>query len=166
MSGAVRIIFRRFDQETLHRVLPDVILKLLVFERISDPPIQEARLPNFSLKFQAFVELKRESTLHELHCSFQSDSGWRQDQVNVVRHDDKFMQSIFLLCSVIQQDFHEEARNLVNLKQASLLRNIGGNKVGGLGGHTAMRNGQRSPQRLKPPDYSRLTAGLKACSTS
>ena len=91
----------------------------------------------------------------------QSDFGWRQDQVKMIGHHHKFMQQIFLLHSVIQQDFNEEARNLLNLKKASFFEDIGGYKVSGFSGYTSTRNRPSASQRLKPTDYSSLTAGLE-----
>ena len=72
-------------------ILPDVIFELLVFERVSDPPVQEAWLPWISFYFQVLIELKRESSLDQLHGPFQCDSRGGNDQVKMVRHDNKFM---------------------------------------------------------------------------
>jgi hypothetical protein len=60
------------------------------------------------------------------------------------------MQQVLLLFSLIQQSFDEEPRYLVDLEETSLLQHICGGKVSGFAGYTAIGNGQRAPQRLKP----------------
>jgi hypothetical protein len=68
----------------------------------------------------------------------------------MVRHDNKFMQQVLFLRSVVQQDFNEEPRNFLNLEEALFLEEIGSDKISGFRCCAAMRNRQRSPQRLKP----------------
>ena len=147
---AVGIFFRSLGQKALYRILPDVIFELLVFERISDPPVHEAWLPYVSFGFQVFIELERESSLDQLHGPFQRDSCWGNDQMEMVRHDNKLMQKILFLCSVVQHDFNEEPGNLLHLEKALSLKHIGRDKVGGFSCSSSMRNRQKSPQRLKP----------------
>ncbi len=77
-------------------------------------------MPYFSFDFQILIELKRESSLDQLHGPFQRDVSWSDDQVKMVRHDDKFMKQIFFLGSVIQQNFNKEQGNLLNLEKALL----------------------------------------------
>jgi hypothetical protein len=161
MGRAVRVLFRGSGQKTLDGILPDVIFEPLIFERISYPPVKKTSLPDLSLGLQFLVQLKREATFNKLHGPFQSDPGWCQDQMEMVGHDHKLMQQVFLLRSVTQQHLNEETGNLIYLKQASLFQNICGNKIGGFCGQTSMRNRQAAPQRLKPADYSSLTAGLE-----
>jgi hypothetical protein len=115
---AVRVFLRGLGQKPLDRILPDVILKLLVFARISDPPIHKAWLPDVSFNFQVVIQPERESTLHQLQGPFQGDLPWSNDHVEMVRHDNKFMQPISSLCSVLQQDFNEEPGNFLHLKKA------------------------------------------------
>jgi hypothetical protein len=129
MRGAVRILFRANRQETLYRILPNIVLKFLILERVSHSPVQKAGLPNLSLSLQILVKLKRKAALYKLRGSFQSDSPWRQDQVEMVQHHNKFVQQVFLLHSVIQQNLNEETRDLLNLKETSFLGNICGNKM-------------------------------------
>jgi hypothetical protein len=68
----------------------------------------------------------------------------------MVRHDNKLMQQVFLLCSVMQQDFNKQTGNFLNLEKAPFLEDIGSDKIAGFSCCSSMRNGQRSPQRLKP----------------
>jgi hypothetical protein len=120
----VRILFRRPGQPTPHRVLPNVIFKVPVFKAISDSPIRKTCLPGFSLNLQPLIELKGEAALHKLNGTLQRDSGRSKDQMKMVGHDNKFMQQVLFLRSVIQQDFNEEPAYLVALEQASFSKNI------------------------------------------
>ena len=134
----------------LYRILPDVILVLLVFERVSDPPVNKAWLPYVFFDFQVLIELKRESSLGTLHGPFQRDFGWSNDQVEMVRHDNELMQKVLFLCSVIHHDFNEEPRNLLHLEETFSVEHIGSNKICGFSCFSSIRNRQKSPQRLKP----------------
>ena len=60
----------------------------------------------------------------------------------MVRHHYKFMQLIFLSCAVVEHDFNEQASNLFYLEQASLFQHVGGDKVCGCGGSSAIGNSQ------------------------
>src|SRR5689334_6462501 len=142
MRGAVRILFRTCSEKALNRILPDVILELLVFQRISQSPVQKARLPDHSLSLQLLVQLKRKPTLDKLHSSLQSDFSWGQDQMEMVGHDHKLVQQVLLLRSVIQQNLNEEAGDFLYLKEASLFKNICRHKICGFGGHASVRNSQ------------------------
>jgi hypothetical protein len=145
--------------------LPDVIFEPLVFERVSDPPIHEACLPYFSFDLQILIKPERESSLNQLHSPFQGDLSWSNDQVEMVRHENKFMQQILFLCSVMQQDLSEELGDFLHLEKALSLKDVGSDKIAGFRCYSSMRNSQKSPQRLKPKNLSSFTAGLKACST-
>jgi len=74
----------------------------------------------------------------------------------MLRHDYKFMQQILLLCSVMQQDFNKEPGDFLHLEKAFSFDDIGSDKIAGFRCCSSMRNGQKSPQRLKPKIYSIL----------
>ena len=148
---AVRIFFRSSGQKALYRILPDIVFELLVFERVSDPPVKKTWLPYVFFDFQVLIELKGESSLDTLHGPLQRDFGWSDDHVEMFRHDNKLMQKILLLCSVIHQDFNEEPGNLLHMEETFSVEHIGSDKVGGFYCcSSSMRNRQKSPQRLKP----------------
>ena len=115
----------------LYRILPDVILVLLVFERVPDPRVQKTWLPYVFFGSQVLIELERKSSLDTLYRPFQRDFGWSDDQVEMFRHDNKLMQKILLLFSVIHHNFNEEPGNLFHLEEAFSLKHIGSDKVGG-----------------------------------
>ena len=72
--------------------------------------------------------------------------------MEVVRHDYKFMEQIFPFGPVLEHDCNKVAGNLFHLEQASLFQHIGGDKVCGFGGSSAIGNSQVLPQRLKPEE--------------
>src|SRR5215471_809370 len=116
MCRAVRIILCTTGQETFDRILPNVVLESLILELVSYSPVQETWLPDLPLHLQALVQPKRKPALYKLHGLFQGDSRGRQDQMQMVWHHNKFVQKVFFLRSVVQQDFNEKARDLVDLK--------------------------------------------------
>jgi hypothetical protein len=140
---AVGIFFRRSGQKALYRILPDVIFEFLVFEGVSDPPVKKTWLPYVLFDSEVLIELERESSLDTLHGPFQRDFGWSDDQVEMFRHDNKLMQKILFLCSVIHQDFNEEPGNLLHLEEAFSLEHVGSDKVGGFSCSSSMRNRQK-----------------------
>src|SRR5262249_1694668 len=146
----VWIFLWSLGQEPFHRVLPNVVLESLIFERIPYAPVNKAGLPDHPLKFETLIQPKSESAFNALHGPFQGDSCRGDDDMEMIRHHNKLVKEIFLLRSVIQQHFNEQAGNLTHLKEHPALENVGGDKVGGFAGQTAVRNSQRAPQWLKP----------------
>src|SRR5438128_2691694 len=144
MRRAVRILLRRPREAALYRILPDVIFELGILKGVSYSTISKAGLPDVSLGFQVLIELKREAAFHTLHCSLQSNSSGRQDQVKMVRHHHKLMQQILLLLPVTEHVFYEQSRNFLNLEQVSPRLHICGDKVCGLACFPSMRNCQKS----------------------
>ena len=59
---------------------------------------------------------------------FKVTSG-RNNQVKMVRHDNKFMQQILFLRSVLQHHFNKEPGNLLHLEEALFLKDIGSDKI-------------------------------------
>lgn len=68
---------------------------------VSHAPIMKASLPNLAPKTQLLCSSKRETALNQSYSSFDSDSGGSQQEMDVVRHDDKLMQQILFLFSVV-----------------------------------------------------------------
>ena len=95
---------------------------------------------------------------------FKVTSG-RNNQVKMVRHDNKFMQQILFLRSVLQHHFNKEPGNLLHMEEALFLKDIGSDKIGGFSCCPSMRNGQEVTSAAKAENLKQLTAGLKACST-
>jgi len=146
---AVGIFFRSPGQKALYRILPDVIFELLVFDRVSDPPVKKTRLPYVLFDSEVLIELKRKSSLDTLHGPFQRDFGWSDDQVEMFRHDNKLMQKIFFLYSVIHHDFNKEPGNLLHVEETFSVEHIGGDKVGGFSCSPSMRNRQKVTSAAK-----------------
>ena len=70
--------------------------------------------------------------------------------MEMVWHDNKFMQLIFFLRSVVQHDFNQQRSNLFYMEERFSFKDIGSDKVGGLCCGSSMRDRQNGPQRLKP----------------
>jgi hypothetical protein len=65
------------------------------------------------------------------------------------RHDNKLMQKILFLCSVIHQDFNEEPGNPLYLEETFSVEYIGSDKVGGFSCSSSMRNRQKVTSAAK-----------------
>lgn len=67
----------------------------------------------------------------------------------MVRHDNKLMQKILFLCSVIHHDFNEEPGNLLHLEEAFSVKHIGSDKICGFSCSSSMRNRQKVTSAAK-----------------
>ena len=108
----------------------------------SYPPVHKTWLPYISFGFQVLIELERESALGKLHGPLQSNLAGSEDQVDVIWHDNKFMQQIFSLSSIVQQNFNKQPRNFFHLKEAFSLQHICSNKICRFSCATSVRDGQ------------------------
>jgi hypothetical protein len=99
--------------------------------------------------FERPVQLEWKAAFHQLHGSFQCYSRRREDEVEVIRHDHKFMQKKFLFDPVREDDFDKQPGNLFHLEQTSLFQHIGGDKVSGLRCSSAMWNSQKVTSAAK-----------------
>jgi len=70
--------------------------------------------------------------------------------MEVIGHKHKFMQQIFALPAVVLQNFNEELRHSLRLKQAPLLKSGSGDEVDAVSCVAAGRSSHKAPQRLKP----------------
>jgi hypothetical protein len=92
----------------------------LVILGIPNPMIRKTFLPNLSLL--QLSQAIRISTLNELHSPLQGDIGTRREQqMNMVRHDHKFMQAIFPLIAVAEQHLKQKPRPSFDTKDRDAL---------------------------------------------
>jgi hypothetical protein len=78
---------------------------LLKIPVIADPMIRKASLPDRQTRLQS----KRESSLDELHRPLQRYFIRRRNQrMEVVRHDHVFMQEIFALYAIVEENINEQ----------------------------------------------------------
>ena len=113
------MLLRRPGQASLNRILPDVFFG-----------------------FQVLIQLERKSALGKLHGPLQSNLAGSKDEVDVIWHNNKFMQQILPLSSIVQQNFNKQARNFFYLKKTFSLPRICCNKICCVSCATSMRNGQ------------------------
>jgi len=73
---------------------------LRVILKIPNPMIRETRLPDLPAPFEA----ERETSLDELHGSLQRNLlRGRDQQMNVIGHDDEFMEEIFSFVAIVSK---------------------------------------------------------------
>jgi hypothetical protein len=80
--------------------------------------------------------------------------------VEVVRHDDEFMQQI-AFGAIVFKDLNKESGHSISLEQSHLLIGAGGHKVSAVASVAPVRNVHNSPRRLKPFLCLVGTAALK-----
>jgi len=83
----------------------------------------------------------------------------------MVLHDDKLMQEVLLLHSVMQKDFYEKLSTSFNLKYRLPFEHICGDKVSGFGLLLLGEGWSKCTSAAEADIYLIFTAGLKACST-
>ena len=69
--------------------------------------------------------------------------------MKVIWHDNKFMEEIFLLCSVGQHDIDEEPGDFIGLEKAHFHQHVSGDEVSRLAGGSAMGNTQEITSAAK-----------------
>ncbi len=105
---------RRSREILPYGIHPYVVANRFVLLKVFDPLLIEACLPDFPLKLQLALQLKRVSAFEELHAFFQRMlvSG-SKDCVEMIGHDHEFVQQHSLLCSVVQQDLDKKGCTFV-----------------------------------------------------
>lgn len=86
----------------------NVLTGILVLSCISHSPIIKTSLPDSSSEAKCLSCPERESAFDELDCSFQCDDGSDQ-QVKMIRHHYEFMEQVFALVSVVEENPYEKA---------------------------------------------------------
>src|SRR5205809_7836934 len=86
--------------------------------------------------------------------------------MEVIGHKHKFMQQIFALPAVVLQNFNEELRHSLRLKQAPLLKRGSGDEVDGVSFVAAGRSSHKAPQRLQPLYAGTLSQRWKRSATA
>ena len=81
-------------------ILVNVLAIVKVVFVIPNAMIGKTFLPNLQVRLTGLSDLVREAAFDVLHCTFEGDIIRRQNEVNVVRHHDKFVQQELLLCCI------------------------------------------------------------------
>ena len=88
---------------------------------ISYPAVIEALLPYLGSESQIFLCPRGKPAFDELQGPLQSQ-GWSEQKMEVVGHQDKFVQQIFLLRPVAKQDIHKQVGHPVGLENVLFLK--------------------------------------------
>ena len=73
---------------------------------VADGPIVEADLPDFHFLVTRFADLVGAASLDELLCFFKTHCrAWRQHEVQMVGHDDEFVQEICASLTIVKEGF-------------------------------------------------------------
>ena len=106
----------------------NVAAECAVLFPVSYPPIIEALRPDLACESNFFLCSKGKPAFDELQRPLQAQS-WREQQVKMIGHQDKFMEEIFLLSAVAKQDVHKQIGHPVGLKQTVFLEGGGSDEV-------------------------------------
>jgi len=117
----------------------------LIILRIPDSVIGKTRLPDVYLFLLAKPVGK--PSLDELNGTLQRNRRRRRQQsVNVVRHDDEFMQQIFSLLAIVKHRVNQQSRPRIVTKNGSSLPCDGSDKERAFGVHVWMVAAQPTDQ--------------------
>ena len=117
----------------------------LIVVKTTNAVIGKALLPHREAGFEA----KRKSSLDELHGALQREvRGGRNQEMNVVKHDDEFVEKIFLGVAIMEEGFDEEIGGWRMTEERTTIRGDGRDEesavVHGLDGYAWKRCGSVS----------------------
>lgn len=105
---------------------------MLVILPISDAMIRETRLPDGAALLQAI----RESSFDELHGPLDRNVlCGRQQCVEVIGHDDEFVEQEFACVAIVREGFDQEMRGCLASKDGKALDRDGGDEEDAVGFH-------------------------------
>ncbi len=102
---------------------------LHIFVEIPEPSIAEALLPDAELSSSCLLQLMRKAALDVLHRALDGNLVGSQDEVDMIRHDDKLMQEIFLLRGISVENPQKQLGGSICLQQALPAGALGRDKV-------------------------------------
>src|SRR5579864_6239744 len=106
-----------------YRIVMNVFPHSLERFGVQNPNLRKSLLPDGRVRSELASSSKGKSTLDELHGALNgqiaSDS---QQQVEVVGHDNEFVQAEFSFLPVVVQDLYEELRGSIGLEKVPLPR--------------------------------------------
>jgi len=108
---------------------------MLVICKIANAMIRETRLPYRRPRFKTV----RESSFDELHGPLQSNlRRGREQRVDVIGHDDEFVQQKFSCIAIVRESFDQEAGRCLPPEDWTALRGDGGDEKDAVGVHSAI----------------------------
>ena len=84
---------RAFVQVLSHRILLNVANVLRIVVSVPNSMILESLLPDLHMRTKFLLGLEGEAAFDELNCFLQACQ-WRDEEIDVVGHDDEFMQKV------------------------------------------------------------------------
>jgi len=108
---------------------------ILIVLKIANAMIAETRLPDRPTRLQA----EREPAFDVLYGALQRDFlCWREEQMDVVGHDDEFVQKIFSVIAIMLESFYQETRRCLATEDRLAVRGDGGDEEYAVGVHFTM----------------------------
>jgi len=87
-----------------HRIRQSIISVLCIIVGVANAVIDVSSLPNFGRDTEFFSRTVRETAFNELHRSFERNPvSNRQQEMNMVGHDDELMNLKFLMVAIGKQ---------------------------------------------------------------
>jgi len=91
---------------------------------VAHATVGKAALPNRKLRAKAVGE----AAFDELNCTLKSNALWRDQQMDVVGHEDEGVELVVAFAAVVLEGFEEEVGGGFNLEEASALVGLGGDE--------------------------------------
>jgi len=120
-------LVRSFAEQRANGIFVDVIAMRLIAGGVLHSEFLEAVLPDGHFGFEA----KGEASFDILHCLLNGDvGGGRDEEVEVVGHEDEGVELVAAFCAVIVEYLEEEIGVGVGLKEAAAIGGDGGDEEG------------------------------------
>jgi hypothetical protein len=104
------------------RILMDIFPMLCEVTFVADSMICEAALPYLASSTDDRAKIVRIRAFDQLHGALDRDcSSWRKQEMDVIGHQYKFVQSEPALTAIAVQSFEKQARVVFNYEQAAAL---------------------------------------------
>ncbi len=108
VRGAITILGRIDNKVADNRILMNVILMMNEIPSIANPMVRKPALPDLGLAPDDRSEFMRIRALDELYATLKSHAlSRREQQMNMVRHNNEGVQEVPALAAVVKQSFEK-----------------------------------------------------------
>jgi hypothetical protein len=114
--------------------------------RVANPMIGKSALPNREVRRQAM----RKAALNKTYCSLYCDALRRNDEMDVIRHNNERVKLIVALAAIVLQGFKKEFGVCRNLKQPATIVGRGSNKERAKAWCSSRNRATRRVPRVRP----------------
>ena len=141
-------MLRRTYQSPFHGVLPNIFTEGKTLIGIPDAPVIVTRLPDLVDEAKFLLCSIGETTLDQLHGSFQGRQR-SHEQMKMIWHHGKFMEQVITLLPIVEENVNEELGHPIGLQETSFLKRRGRDEIASVSGRASRWCSHKAPRRLK-----------------